>query len=159
MGNNELQNNMSFSSFANSIYIAAVLIAASFLTTSCNKTSLKDDADDFVGTYNASIIENVRWGNDTGTLTPKGSFIITKVSAKRVKVSGYISTFGEVNGKTVYFESITNTDSAGTTTTVFQQGILNGNVLTFSSTSTGQLKYNGIMYPYSATSSWTAVKN
>ena len=60
--------------------------------------------------------------------------------------------------KTVYFESMTNPDSEGTITTVFQQGIRNGNVLTFSTSSSGQLKYNGKMYPYSATSSWSCIR-
>ena len=138
--------------------LTLTVIAFSFLANSCSPDSFKDDADDFVGTYKASVIENVRWGSDGGTLTPTGTFYISKVSASRVKVSGYIDTYGEVNGKTVYFESMYDSDSEGYITTVFQQGILNGNVLTFSTTSTGQLKYNGKMYPYSASSSWTAIK-
>ena len=139
-------------------FFAFTVIAASILTNSCSPEAFKDDADDFVGTYKASVIDNVHWGSDGGTLTPTGTFYISKVSASRVKVSGYIDTYGEVNGKTVYFESMYNSDSEGNMTTVFQQGILNGNVLTFSTTSTGQLKYNGILYPFSATSSWTAIK-
>ena len=149
---------MSFFPISRLSFFAFAVITASFLTNSCSPDALKDDADDFVGTYKASVIENVRWGSDGGTLTPTGTFFITKVSASRVKVSGYIDTYGEVNGKTVYFESMYNSDLEGYITTVFQQGILNGNVLTFSTTSTGQLKYNGILYPYSATSSWTAIK-
>lgn len=138
--------------------IAASIFLSAFFAISCSPDALKDDADDFVGTYKASVIENVRWGSDSGTLTPTGTFYISKVSANRVQVTGYINTYGEVNGKTVYFESMYDSDSEGYITTVFQQGILNGNVLTFSTTSTGQLKYNGKMYPYSATSSWTAIR-
>ena len=138
--------------------IAASIFLSAFFAISCSPDALKDDADDFVGTYKASVIENVRWGSDSGTLTPTGTFYISKVSANRVIVTGYINTYGEVNGKTVYFESMYSSDSEGYITTVFQQGILNGNVLTFSTTSTGQLKYNGKMYPYSATSSWTAIR-
>ena len=149
---------MRLSSISRSSISAFVMSAVLFMAYSCSPESLKDDADDFIGTYKASVIENVRWGADSGTLTPTGTFFISKVSATRVKVSGYIDTYGEVNGKTVYFESMYNSDSEGYITTVFQQGILNGNVLTFSTTSTGQLKYNGTMYPYSATSSWTAIK-
>ena len=149
---------MSITSITRSSVYAVLLMAVFFIAYSCSPESLKDDADDFVGTYKASVIENVRWGSDSGTLTPTGTIYISKVSANRVKVSGYINTYGEVNGKTVYFESMYDSDSEGHITTVFQQGILNGNVLTFSTTSTGQLKYNGKMYPYSATSSWTAIR-
>ena len=117
-----------------------------------------DDADAFVGTYNVSVIENIRWGNDSGTTTPTGSFMISKVSASKVKVSGFIDTYGEVSGQTIFFESVFDSASEGSLTTVFQPGFLNGNVLTFSSTSTGQLKYNGRLYPYSSTGSWTAIK-
>lgn len=138
--------------------IATSIFLSALFAISCSPDALKDDADNFVGTYKASVIENVRWGSDSGTLTPTGTFYISKVSANRVKVTGYINTYGEVNGKTVYFESMYSSDSEGYITTVFQQGILNGNVLTFSTTSTGQLKYNGKMYPYSATSSWTAIR-
>ena len=115
--------------------IAASIILSAFFAISCSPDALKDDADDFVGTYKASVIENVRWGSDSGTLTPTGTFYISKVSANRVKVTGYINTYGEVSGKTAYFESMYSSDSEGYITTVFQQGILNGNVLTFSTTS------------------------
>lgn len=119
----------------------ALVVITLFSILSCAKKPLEDSAEDFVGEYKASVIDNVRWGSDSGTLTGTGTFYISKVSSSRVKVSGYINTYGEVNGKMIYFESITNTDSEGTITTVFQQGILNGNVMTFSSTSTGQLSY------------------
>jgi hypothetical protein len=137
--------------------ILTVMVACS-LVLSCKQEPLKDDADAFVGTYKASVIENFRWGSDSGILTPTGTFIITKVSATRVKASGFISAYGEVDGKIVYFEPVSSTDSEGTITTVFQQGVLKGKVLTFSMVSTGQLKYNGRMYPYSATSSATCIK-
>lgn len=137
-------------SFAFSVVLMPVLLIA----FSCNPDSMKDDADAFVGTYKASAIEYFRWGADSGTLTPMGTIYISKVSSNRIKVSGYLDTYGEVSGKTVYFESTYNSDSAGYLTTVFQQGILSGNVLTFSTTSTGQLKN----YPYSATASWAAIR-
>lgn len=52
--------------------------------------------------YHYALDENDRWGSDSGTLTPTGTFYISKVSANRVQVTGYINTYGEVNGKTVY---------------------------------------------------------
>ena len=149
---------MSINHISCRLLTATSILGLALFAISCSPEALKDDADDFVGTYKASVIENVRWGSDSGTLTPTGTFYISKVSANRVQVTGYINTYGEVNGKTVYFESMYDSDSEGYITTVFQQGILNGNVLTFSTTSTGQLKYNGKMYPYSATSSWTAIR-
>lgn len=149
---------MSINHISRRLLTATSIFGLALFAISCSLEALKDDSDDFVGTYKASVIENVRWGSDSGTLTPTGTFYISKVSANRVQVTGYINTYGEVNGKTVYFESMYDSDSEGYITTVFQQGILNGNVLTFSTTSTGQLKYNGKMYPYSATSSWTAIR-
>ncbi|MBR5384846.1 MAG: hypothetical protein IK143_03110 [Bacteroidales bacterium] len=149
---------MSINHISCRLLTATSIFGLALFAISCSPEALKDDADDFVGIYKASVIENVRWGSDSGTLTPTGTFYISKVSANRVQVTGYINTYGEVNGKTVYFESMYDSDSEGYITTVFQQGILNGNVLTFSTTSTGQLKYNGKMYPYSATSSWTAIR-
>lgn len=149
---------MSINHISRHLLTATSIFGLALFAISCSLEALKDDSDDFVGTYKASVIENVRWGSDSGTLTPTGTFYISKVSANRVQVTGYINTYGEVNGKTVYFESMYDSDSEGYITTVFQQGILNGNVLTFSTTSSGQLKYNGKMYPYSATSSWTAIR-
>lgn len=107
-------------------FLTFTVIAFSFLANSCSPDSFKDDADDFVGTYKASVIENVRWGSDGGTLTPTGTFYISKVSASRVKVSGYIDTYGEVNGKTVYFESMYDSDSEGYITTQGGQSLPGG---------------------------------
>ena len=149
---------MSISFLSRLSFSVIVMMAVTLSFFSCSPESLEDDADDFVGTYNASVIENVRWGASSGTLTSTGTFVISKVSANRVKASGYIETYGEVVGNTVYFESEYDSDSNGYLTTVYQQGVLRGNVLTFSTTMTGQLKDNGKLYPFNATCSWTAIK-
>ena len=125
------------------------------IATSCTK---EGNADAFVGVYNVSTVEHVTWGNDSGSLTDTGVLIITKVSKNRVKTSGYFSTDGEINGNNVYFESISASDPAGHTTTVFGTGILSGNVLSFTCTSSGQLAYNGVMYPYYSTAQMTCIR-
>ena len=123
--------------------------------TSCSKT---DNAEEFVGIYNVSTVEHVTWGNDSGTLTDTGVLTITKVSKNRVRTSGYFSTEGEISGNNVYFESMSASDSYGHTTTVFDKGTLNGNVLSFTCTSSGQLAYNGVLYPYYSTAQMTCIR-
>lgn len=135
----------------------AVVLCALFVVfaTSCTKDG---NAEAFVGTYNVSTVEHVTWGNDSGTLTDTGILYITKVSSNRVRTSGYFSTEGEVVGNSVYFESMYAQDAAGYTTTVFGTGNLNGNVLSFTCNSSGQLAYNGVMYPYYSTAQMTCIK-
>ncbi len=136
-----------------------LLFTISSVLLSCSGTLNKvDDADAFVGTYNVSVVEQVVWGNDSGTLTNTGTLMITKISANRVQTSGFFRTQGEVMGKTVYFEAMHSSDSEGYTDDVFGPGTLNGNVLTVTGNSTGQLRYNGILYPYRRTASITAIK-
>jgi len=134
--------------------IASCLLFVAF-ATSCSKI---DNAEEFVGTYNVSTVEHVTWGNDSGSLTDTGVLTITKVSKNRVRTSGYFSTEGEISGNNVYFESMSASDSYGHTTTVFGTGTLNGNVLSFTCTSSGQLAYNGVMYPYYSTAQMTCIR-
>ena len=136
-------------------HLFIALTVATIILTSCTKTN---NADVFVGLYNVSTIENITWGNDSGTLTDNGSFVITKLSSSRIQVSGYINTFGEINGNKLYLESYTTSDSNGTLTIVFETGTLDGNVLILPSTTTGQLKHQGIFYPYRATTKMTCIK-
>lgn len=134
-----------------------IVLCALFLAsmTSCSKDG---NAEAFVGTYSVSTVEQVTWGNDSGTLTDTGVLSITKISKNRVKTSGYFSTEGEISGNNVYFESISASDSYGNTTTVFGTGSLNGNVLTFTCTSSGQLAYHGVLYPYYSNAQMTCIR-
>ena len=125
------------------------------VATSCSKDG---NADAFVGTYSVSTVEHVTWGNDSGSLTDTGVLTITKVSNNRVRTSGYFRTEGEISGNNVYFESMTASDSSGHTTTVFGTGTLNGNVLSFTCTSSGQLAYQGVLYPYYSTAQMTCIR-
>lgn len=136
------------------IILASCILFVAF-ATSCSKM---DNAEDFVGTYKVSTVEHVTWGNDSGSLTDTGVLTITKVSKNRVRTSGYFSTEGEISGDNVYFESISASDSYGHTTTVFDKGTLNGNVLSFTCTSSGQLAYNGVLYPYYSTAQMTCIR-
>lgn len=137
----------------------ALFLSCAFLFPACNGTlDSVDDADAFVGTYNVSVVEHVVWGGDSGTLTNTGTLVITKISANRVQTSGFFRTQGEVTGKTVYFEAMHSSDSEGYMDDVFGPGNLNGNVLTVTGNTTGQLKYNGVLYPYRRTAEITAIK-
>lgn len=140
-------------------FLSIFSIACILLFTSCSKGTLGvDDADAFVGNYSVSVIENVVWGYDSGTLNDNGTFVITKLSANRVQVRGYIWAEGEVVGASLYLEGSSSSDSAGYFTTSYGVGNLNGNVLTFTANQTGQLASNGVMYPYRNTSYFTAIK-
>lgn len=138
------------------IFLTLLWSVTSF--SSCSKMESPDAADAFVGTYNVSVVENVVWGYDSGTLNDNGMFVITKLSANRIQVRGYISTEGEVVGSSVYFEGSSSSDSAGYLTTSYGVGTLTGNVLTFTANQTGQLASNGVLYPFRNTSYFTAIK-
>ena len=135
------------------------ILAGAILLNSCSKIE-PDDAEAFVGTYNVSVIENVVWGNDSGTLNDNGTIVISKLSANRVSVRGYISTEGEVNGSSLFLEGTSSSDSYGYLTVSFGEGMLSGNVLTFSAVQTGQLSTtpNGTRYPFRNVSFFTAIK-
>lgn len=139
--------------------LRAIAIAfVSFVFSACSKDIVKDDSDAFVGTYSVSLTQHVIWGGDSGTLSDSGTLHITKVSNSRVKTSGYFSTYGEVVDSFIYFEPLRATDGSGYFTTTFNQGILVGNVLTFSANRSGQLAYNGVLYPFRSSDSFTAIK-
>lgn len=132
---------------------------SALLFISCSRNiKIANDADAFVGTYTISEVEQVKWGNDSGTLTDTGTLFITKISATRVQATGYFRTQGEVVGNIVYFEPTHTEDSAGYIDSVYGPGILTGNVLTITGTSTGKLRYNGVLYPWSRTAQITGIK-
>ncbi len=142
-------------------FSAVILLCSICLSvSSCSKVKKEDDADAFVGTYNISVIENSVWGNDSGTINDKGTLIISKVSATKVRLYGFISTLGEVTGNNIYLEAEHNSDSAGYIDVAYGPGTLSGNVLTFTSNMTGKLRSpsSGILYPFRANSYFTAIK-
>lgn len=138
-----------------SLFLGVLSLTLSF---SCTKIESDDPADAFVGTYNVSVVENVVWGYDSGTLNDNGTFMISKLSANRVQVRGYISTEGEIVGSMIYFEGSKSYGSEGYFTTSYGPGTLSGNVLTFTANQTGQLASNGVLYPYRNSSYFTAIK-
>lgn len=138
--------------------VTILLSLAGLLFISCSKDSIKDDADAFVGTYSVSTIEQVVWGSASATLTDTGTITITKISSNRIQTNGFFSTQGEVVGKTVYFEAMHSSDSAGYLDDVFGPATLSGNVITVTGNTTGQLKDNGKLYPYRRTSQITMIR-
>ena len=78
----------------------SLLIAIGALSlSSCSKdenTSTDNCADRFVGTYAVSVIEQVVWGNDSGTLTDTGTLIISKISDEQVQAKGFFNCVVEI---------------------------------------------------------------
>ena len=137
------------------LFCLALLSIFTFLVTSCNK---QDDADAFVGTYSASATSTVTWGGMTYSNATTGTMQITKISANRVQTSGWFNTFGEVVGNAIYLESCSHNASDFQVTNVFGVGALNGNVLTFSCSTSGKTLSYGTWYPYYSSSQHTCIK-
>lgn len=132
-----------------------VLSLLAFLVVSCNK---QDDADAFVGTYSASATATVTSGGTTYSNATTGTMHITKISANRVQTSGWFNTYGEIVGNAIYLESCSYNVSDFMVTNVFGVGTLNGNVLTFSCTTSGKTLSYGTWYPYYSSSQHTCIK-
>ena len=136
-----------------------VLFLCFALLNSCSNDNTEiDDADAFVGVYSVSVIENVVWGSGSGTINDNGMIRITKLSANRVQINGYIDTQAEISGTYIFLEGGKYSDSSGYFTTSYGRGTLDGNVLTFTANQTGQLASNGVLYPYRNTSYFTAIR-
>lgn len=140
-----------------SVKTIAYLFIAAITFCSCVK-DIDGDADQYVGVYKVSVAQNTRWGNATATLTDNGTITITKLSSNQIKITGFITTKGRVSGNTVYLESTTNSDAAGSITTVYDAGFYNAGVLTINATLTGHLIDGGISYPFSSRDKITAIK-
>ena len=76
--------------------------------------SEQNDADNLIGTYSVSTVQNVIWGNASTTLTDHGVLRITKISASCVQLSGYFNTTGKVVGSNIYLKSYTDSDGKET---------------------------------------------
>ena len=141
------------------ILLVIIFAICIIMCTSCKKDKeTQGNAAAFVGTYSVSTVEYATWGNSSATLTDTGELKISMISGNRVSTSGYFNTNGTVVGNCLYLESEYSSDSYGHLTTVFGTGTLNGNVITLSTTTSGQLKYEGVMYPFYATSDHTCIK-
>lgn len=138
--------------------LAVIVSVAMFI--SCSKEPVKsDDADAYVGTYSVSIIENVVWGTDSGTLNDNYTMRIEKISSNKVKlISDFIYEQADVVGNIIYIPGDSFSDSSGYYTRSYSQGVLSGNVLTVTRYHTGQLASYGVLYPYRSTALITAIK-
>ncbi len=136
-----------------------ILVYSSFIAVSCSKQHVNEDAADaFVGSYSVGITQSVVWGQSTGTITDTGVLNIYKVSETRVQAIGPITSYGEIVGSMVYFEPVKVSDSAGYYTIAYGPGTLAGNVLTITANRSGQLSYNGILYPFRSSDQYIAIK-
>ncbi len=133
----------------------ALLLLIIILITACKK---QDDADAFIGTYSVSTTLTSTWAGMSHTNALSGTMDITKITANRVHTTGWISTFGEIVGNTIYFESYDYSEPDFTVTCVFAPGVLNGNVLTFNCTESGRIQSFGNWYNYYSTSQHTCIK-
>lgn len=133
-------------------------LVASLFFISCAGPIGKDEADEFVGTYSVHITEYVTWGYDSGTLTDSGTLYIEKVSSNSIKTTGMFRTTGRIVGSYIYLDAIYSSDSSGYLNTTFSSAMLIGNTLRITGNTTGQLKYNGTMYPYSSRQTINATK-
>ena len=139
--------------------IRTLTVLLTILLTFCSCIKDKEgDADQYVGVYKVSVVQNVTWGGSSGTLTDSGTITITKLSSNQIQIRGYFSTNGRVSGNTVYFESMSSSDEAGNINTVFDAGIYNGGTITVNVTRTGQLRNNGVLYPFTSIDRMTIIK-
>lgn len=140
------------------IRLRIVLCVMALLTIfGCTKEQFYT-ADDYVGTYSVSVINRTRIGAETMTDSGSGKIAIYKISSSRVQVVGYIDTYAEIKGNMIYFEPTSYSSSSYQMQMSFNSGQLNGNVLTFSTVSSGHYYYNGKSVPCSIETDWTAIK-
>lgn len=130
-------------------------IAALALALSCSK---RDDAQAFVGNYTVNIMESMTMFGQTKINYYNGRLVISKVSPTRVKVSGYLNTYGDVNGNTIYLEPTSDRTSDSSMDTVFEPGKLSFNVISFESMTVGQISNGRTTASMKAKGLWTAVK-
>ena len=134
-----------------------MLIAFTAIMSSCKKED--SSAEAFVGKYLFNDTYFVIWGNDSRSLSGEGAFEITKLSGKKVKMTGAWTSVGEVNGDTVSFADDMQSDNSGYITYRFGTGTLSGKTLRFNYNGTGSLKYsNGVAYPYTCSGNVIATK-
>lgn len=128
------------------------ILLGTCLLMSCSKEDFVTNS--FIGTYSISVIQNVVWGNDSGTINDNGTLHITMISNNKVQLKGYITTQGVIRGKALYLEGNKVSDKEGNITTSYGVATLDGNILTFTAYQTGELSG----YSYRNTSYFTAIK-
>lgn len=140
--------------------LLAVTVCAAISISCSMEINNTDDADAFVGTYTLTIVESVVWGGDSGTLNDNGTLRIEKISSNKVQIiSEFIYEQADVVGNMIYIPGGSFSDSAGYYTRSYSHGVLTGNVLTFTRYHTGKLASYGVMFPYSSTATFTAIKS
>ena len=131
-----------------------ILMMLSFMVA-CSSND--DDYADFSGFYDVSVVENVMWGNTSGTLNKTGVIGI-KVVGSQATVEGFISTTGQIAGNILYLNGTTSQGGGEYLTTTFSPATLTGNVLSFIVYQSGKLKSNGVLFPFSSNAQFTCIK-
>ena len=132
------------------------LFSSLLVFTSCSKT---DDRDQFVGTYQITVTGSysttINGETYTSPLssTDDATITITKSTTtdNTVFVSGFYNAEAEVSGNSISIGSETETESEdGMTVTMtisHDRGTLSGTTLSFTSSITGNIYYQGYSYP------------
>lgn len=143
-----------------------IVITNIIMMTSCSKV---DERDQFIGTYRINATGSYSLVMDGQTYTESISdnnapLTITKVSNSdnRVYVSGYYNSEASVVGNIITIVSETRTQTQDnltmTMTVSHNRGTLSGNKLSFTSTITGNVYYQGNSYPIQGSISNVAYK-
>ncbi len=132
------------------LQIIAIAAIFSYVCTSCEKESEIGSINDLVGTYHVELTEDIVWGNSSGTTHDSGTVVITHLYDNKVKLSGFISTQGEVIDGYLYLENQTHSDIYGYTSTTYKKAIFGAGIITIWANVTGQLASNGVLYPFSS---------
>lgn len=143
-----------------------IVITNIIMMTSCSKV---DERDQFIGTYRINATGSYSLVMDGQTYTESISdnnapLTITKVSNSdnRVYVSGYYNSEASVVGNIITIVSETRTQTQDnltmTMTVSHNRGTLSGNKLSFTSTITGNVYYQGSSYPIHGSISNVAYK-
>lgn len=140
------------------LFNLSLVIICLLFQSSCSESDDDNVTIDFSGTYNVSVVENVIWGNSSGTVTDTGTIHISMTSSQNVVITGYFSTKGVITGSVLYLEGTRSQDNSGYITTTYGPATLSGKVLSFSSEQTGQLKNNGVLFPFRSSAKFTCIK-
>lgn len=127
--------------------ILLLIIASAMMLVSCT-TEEESVMNQLVGTYSLIGSQYVTWGRDAGTLNVNSKLFIYSTGENTFHVSGYYQTDGRIVGNMLYFDSYRTSDSTGYMDIAISPTTLIGNQMNISDTSSGQLKSNGVPYPF-----------
>lgn len=137
-------------------FLFGAVFSTLLVFTSCSKT---DDRDQFVGTYQltatGSYSTNINGETHTYPLSSADNATITisksSTTDNTVFISGFYNAEAEVSGNSISIDPETETDTDNgmtiTMTISHNRGTLSGGTLSFTSTISGNIYYQGYSYP------------